>query len=51
MAAHATHGLARHHGLDMPITAAIHAVLAGEVGVRAAVDGLLRREPRREDAP
>jgi hypothetical protein len=26
-------------------------VLAGEVGVRAAVDGLLRREPRREDAP
>jgi glycerol-3-phosphate dehydrogenase (NAD(P)+) len=51
MAARAAHGLALHHGVDMPITAAIHAVLGGEVGVRAAVDALLRREPRREDAP
>src|SRR6185437_6078508 len=50
-AARATRDLARHHGVDMPVTEAVCDVLYGGVGVRAAVEGLLRREPRREDAP
>lgn len=50
-AARATRDLAHHHGVDMPVTEAVCDVLYGGVGVRAAVEGLLRREPRREDAP
>jgi glycerol-3-phosphate dehydrogenase (NAD(P)+) len=50
-AARATRDLARHHGVDMPVTEAVCDVLYGGVGVRTAVEGLLRREPRREDAP
>ena len=49
-AARATRDLARHHGIDMPVTEAVCDVLYGGIEVRAAVEGLLRREPRREDA-
>lgn len=40
--------LARHHQVEMPITEAVQAVLAGTIGVREAVDLLLAREPRPE---
>ncbi len=49
-AARAAHALARHHGIEMPVTDAVYAVLQKDVGVRDAVLALLRREPRREDA-
>ena len=49
-AARAAHRLARHLGIDMPVTEAVYAVLHHGVGVRDAVESLLRREPRREDA-
>ena len=49
-AARAAHLLARHLGIDMPVTDAVYGVLHHGVGVRDAVESLLRREPRREDA-
>jgi glycerol-3-phosphate dehydrogenase (NAD(P)+) len=49
-AARAAHGLAGHLGIDMPVTDAVYGVLHQGVGVRDAVESLLRREPRREDA-
>jgi glycerol-3-phosphate dehydrogenase (NAD(P)+) len=48
-AARAARALAQLHGLDLPITEAVCRVLDGELPVRAAVAGLLRREPRAED--
>ena len=44
----AAHALAQREGVDMPITAAIHAVLYEGVSARDAVVKLLRREPKRE---
>jgi glycerol-3-phosphate dehydrogenase (NAD(P)+) len=41
-------GLARHHGVDLPICAAVHQTLHGGLPVRDAVAALLRREPRAE---
>ncbi len=49
-AARAARSLARHFGIDMPVTDAVYSVLHEGVGVRDAVLALLRREPRREDA-
>jgi len=47
-AAAATRALARHYGIEMPISEAVCRVLYDDVPVRAAVEALLRREPRRE---
>jgi glycerol-3-phosphate dehydrogenase (NAD(P)+) len=49
-AARAARALATFHGIDMPVTAAVYSVLYEGVEVRDAVESLLRREPRREDA-
>ena len=35
-------------GVEMPVCAAVAAVLAGELSVRAAVERLLERPPRSE---
>jgi len=40
--------LARHHGVDMPICDAVHAVLYEGLPARRAVERLLSREPRSE---
>ena len=40
--------LARAHGIDAPIVAAVAAIVAGETTVRAAMDALLNRPLRRE---
>jgi glycerol-3-phosphate dehydrogenase (NAD(P)+) len=42
--------LARERGVDMPITAAVCAILAGRIAPRAAVLQLLARDPRDEAA-
>ncbi len=47
-AAAAVRTLARHHGVDMPICEAVCRVLYDGVAPRAAVEALLRREPRAE---
>jgi glycerol-3-phosphate dehydrogenase (NAD(P)+) len=47
-AARAARALAVQHGVDLPITDAVAAVLDGRVTPREAVDALLRREPRSE---
>ena len=49
-AARAVHALAQHFGIDMPVSEAVFGVLYRGVGVRGAVEALLRREPRREDS-
>jgi glycerol-3-phosphate dehydrogenase (NAD(P)+) len=41
--------LSRHHGVEMPICDAVHAVLYEGLAVRSAVERLLKREPRSED--
>ena len=48
-AARAARSLARHHGIEMPITEAVARVLDEGLPVRDAVEGLLRREPRAEE--
>ncbi|MBC7780046.1 MAG: NAD(P)-dependent glycerol-3-phosphate dehydrogenase, partial [Proteobacteria bacterium] len=40
--------LAQAHGVEMPITEAVCGVLDGRVNARAAVEGLMRRDPRSE---
>jgi glycerol-3-phosphate dehydrogenase (NAD(P)+) len=40
--------LAERHGVDLPITGAVAAVLAGRLSVDAAVEGLMTRPLRRE---
>lgn len=40
--------LARRHHVEMPITQAVNAVLAGEVSPQAALETLLSRDPRSE---
>lgn len=47
-AAEALHRLAAHRGVDMPISNAVWRVLRGDLPARAAVEALLRREPRPE---
>ena len=47
-AARAATVLARHHGLEMPITEAVYRVLYEELPVRRAVETLLAREPKSE---
>jgi len=47
-AARAARHLALHHGVDMPIVAAVHRVLHEGVSPREAVLALLAREPRAE---
>jgi glycerol-3-phosphate dehydrogenase (NAD(P)+) len=47
-AARAATVLARHHGLEMPITEAVYRVLYEELPVRRAVEALLAREPKSE---
>jgi len=47
-AAEALHRLAAHHGVDMPICDAVWRVLRGGLPPRAAVEALLKREPRPE---
>src|SRR5438105_154672 len=47
-AARAASVLARHHGLDMPITEAVYRVLYEQLPVRRAVEALLAREPKSE---
>jgi glycerol-3-phosphate dehydrogenase (NAD(P)+) len=42
--------LAVHHGLDMPITEAVHCVLYDGLPVRDAVEALLARGPKSESA-
>jgi glycerol-3-phosphate dehydrogenase (NAD(P)+) len=46
--AQAVDHLARQRGVDMPITAAVAALLRGEVTPFAAVDALLARDPKTE---
>ena len=41
-------GLAERNRVDMPITRAVNAVLAGEISPRAALELLLSRDPRSE---
>src|SRR5688572_17056607 len=40
--------LARARGVDMPVTAAVDAVLAGKLAAKAAVEQLLARDPKEE---
>ena len=47
-AATAVRALAAQHAIEMPISEAVCRVLYEDLPVRAAVEGLLRREPRRE---
>jgi glycerol-3-phosphate dehydrogenase (NAD(P)+) len=47
-AAVAVRSLARHHGLDMPICDAVHAVLYEGLSAKSAVLRLLQREPTSE---
>ena len=47
-AAEALHRLAAHHRVDMPICGAVWRVLRGDLPPRAAVEALLKREPRPE---
>jgi len=47
-AAEALHRLAAHHRVDMPICDAVWRVLRGGLPPRAAVEALLKREPRPE---
>jgi glycerol-3-phosphate dehydrogenase (NAD(P)+) len=47
-AAAAVRALSRHHGVEMPICDAVHAVLYEGLPPRDAVERLLRREPRSE---
>ena len=47
-AARAARGLARHHGIEMPIVDAVYRVLYEDLPPRDAVLALLRREPRAE---
>jgi glycerol-3-phosphate dehydrogenase (NAD(P)+) len=42
--------LSRHHGVEMPICDAVHAVLYEGLAVKSAVERLLKREPRSERA-
>lgn len=42
--------LARRHGVEMPITFAIEAILAGRISVREAVTALMTRELKEESA-
>jgi glycerol-3-phosphate dehydrogenase (NAD(P)+) len=42
--------LARRHGVDMPITAAVAAIVAGNIGVDAAIEGLVSRPLKAESA-
>src|SRR5947207_3622574 len=49
-AARAARVLARHHGLDMPITEAVYRVLYEQLPVRRAVEALLAREPKSESS-
>ena len=49
-AARAAMRLARHYGIDMPITAAVYRVLYEALPVRYAVLSLLAREPKSESA-
>jgi len=44
----AVRALARHHGVEMPICDAVHAVLYEGLAPRHAVERLLTREPRTE---
>lgn len=48
-AAKAARALAAHHDLDLPITEAVFQVLYEGLPARAAVEALLRREPRKEN--
>jgi len=45
------HELAQRHDVDMPITAAVHAILYDAIDPREAVVTLMTREPRRERDP
>ena len=47
--ARAAHSLGRRHGVDLPITEAVVAVLDGRIGAREAVLALLSREPRAQE--
>ncbi len=49
-AARAAMRLARHHRLDMPIVQAVYRVLYEELPVKRAVEALLAREPKSENA-
>ena len=40
--------LARAHGVDMPVTEAVNAVLEGKLAPKAAVEQLLSRDPKQE---
>ena len=40
--------LARERGIDMPIVAAVNALLSGSIEVDAVLEGLLSRPPRVE---
>ena len=42
--------LARHHAVDMPITAAVAEIIAGRIGVEAAIEGLVSRPLKAENA-
>ncbi len=41
--------LAKARGVDMPIVSAVDAILRGEIGIEAAIDGLLSRPSGREN--
>ncbi len=44
----AVHGLAARLGVETPICSAVAAILAGEIGVDAAIEGLLSRPLKKE---
>jgi len=46
--AHALAALARANAIEMPITEAVCEVLDGSLDARAAVEELMRRDPRSE---
>ena len=47
--AQAVHALAKQHGVEMPITEEVHAMLVQGRQPRAALASLMSREPKAED--
>ena len=41
--------VAREHGIEMPITEAVHAIIEGRTGVDDAIAGLMQRPFKAED--
>jgi glycerol-3-phosphate dehydrogenase (NAD(P)+) len=43
------HALAAKFGIEMPIVAAVHAMITSDINPRDAVNALMTRDPKEED--